>query len=263
MLSRMPDTGHPLLSIITVGLSPSDIISTLLPLADSLNDTRAELVVVTPLVNIDYIASYICAFFVPDHGDGVYQAMNLGISAAKGDYLWFLNSGDEPLLTPVGFTCLLSTLSRQRVDPCNGVFLVFGFHSLYSSNSWINSLVTSLFKQLILLSIMPVSHQNIIFLRLYHQPFSLRYHYSCDFEVLARHIFHSDFDVIFASSKPIAKLVAGGISDSNRLSVFRERYVILRELVHSHLVPVVFIGYVARSVRELVANKIKSIIAYR
>lgn len=263
MLSRKSAIEHPVISVITVGLCPSDIINTLSPLTNALVDPRVEFVVVTPLTNIDSVANYISAVFVPDQGEGVYQAMNLGISASRGDYLWFLNSGDESLLTPGSFASLLSFLSREKLKAVNSALLVFGFQPLGANKPWIHFLPSSLLKLLILLSIMPVSHQNILFLRSHHKPFSIQYQYSCDFEILADLILVSKCDVLFASSKPIAKLVAGGISDSNRLSVFRERYTILSGLPHNCFSPIVIIGFLVRSLRELVTSTIKFTIGLR
>lgn len=251
---------NPILSIITIGLFSSEIIDTLTPFSNSEMDSRVEFIVVTPIRNIDSLKTRVSAVFVPDQGEGVYQAMNLGISASRGDYLWFLNSGDVSLLTSDSFVSLLSFLSRQKLTPTKSSLLFFGFKPLVLGQRCMHFLHGSLFKLLILYSIMPVSHQNIIFLRSHHKPFSLRYHYSCDFEILAQLIFSSECKVSLASSLPIAKLVAGGISDSNRLSVFLERYAILRQLVPVYYAPIIFMGFLVRTLRELIASKAKSII---
>ena len=99
---------NPVLSIISIGLYSKEIIRTLSPFSHFLNDSRVEIIVVTPINNIDDVAKRVSAVFVPDQGEGVYPAMNLGISASKGDYLWFLNSGDVSLLTSESFASLLS-----------------------------------------------------------------------------------------------------------------------------------------------------------
>ena len=90
-------------------------------------------------------------------------------------------------------------------------------------------------------------------------PFSDQYKYCCDFEVLSHLIFSLRNNVLFASTSPIATLVPGGISDTNRLEVFRERFTILLNLVHSCFIPIVAIGFAFRMFRELIASKIKSI----
>jgi len=138
MLSKKSDIERLVLSVITVGLCPRDIINTLFPLTNALIDARVEFVVVTPLTNLDSIAKYISAVFVHDQGEGVYQAMNLGISASRGDYLWFLNSGDEPLLTPGSFASLLSSLSCQNFNAVNSTLLVFGFQPLGVIRPWMH-----------------------------------------------------------------------------------------------------------------------------
>lgn len=263
MLFSMADMQYPVLSVITVGLSSSDIITTLSPLTDTLSDPRVEFVVVTPLPNVASVSSCISAVFVSDQGEGVYQAMNLGISAARGDYLWFLNSGDECLLNRSGFSSLLSTLSSQRLKAAQSSLLLYGFQPPGAYKPWLSSLTIVFLRLLAMLSIMPVSHQNILFLRAYHKPFSTRYKYSCDFEALIDFMLVSECDISFASRKPIAKLSAGGISDSNRLGVFRERYNILLKISNKHVAPLFAIGFLVRVFRELVSSKIKLFVGWR
>ena len=260
MPSKTKDLQHPVLSVVTVGLCSREIINTLSPFSQFLLDTRVEFIIVTPINNIGVIEKKISAVFVPDQGEGVYQAMNLGMSASSGDYLWFLNSGDISLLNPDRFVSLLGFLKRQKMIPSKNSLLLFGFQLLIFHQPWLHFLHASLVKSLMLFSVMPVSHQNILFLRSSHEPFSLRYRYSCDFEILSKLLFGSESKVLLASSLPIAKLVAGGISDSNRMSVFLERYSILRQLVPIYQIPLAVIGFLVRRLRELVASRIKSII---
>jgi len=257
MPSNEEEDKYPVLSIITIGLEPSEIIATLRPLVNKIDDQRFELIVVTPFPNIKAISNCIPAVFVPDQGEGVYQAMNLGISASSGDYLWFLNSGDKCLLTSSSFCSFLTYLSALSPDSIDGTLLFFGFQPYGLIRLFSPSFSNFLLRLFILLSIMPVSHQNILFSRFNHSPFSLRHKLSCDFEVLVKFVFLLKCNVLFASPKPIARLSAGGISDSNRLDVFRERYSILRSLTNSFLAPVIIIGFAVRCLRELVVSRIK------
>ena len=107
---------------------------------------------------------------------------------------------------------------------------------------------------------MPVSHQNMFFARSHHKPFSRNYRYCSDYEILSDLIIKSRCKILFASSRPIAKLVAGGISDTNRLSVFQERLTILINLVRHRFAPIIFSFFLIRIFRELAASKVKTLI---
>lgn len=48
-------------------------------------------------------------------GSGIYPAMNAGLEAASGAYLWFLNGGDR-LTSPDSVAALLSTIAAEQPD---------------------------------------------------------------------------------------------------------------------------------------------------
>lgn len=50
---------------------------------------------------------------IPSAPEGIYSAMNLGISKAKGDYFWFLNGGDE-LVDEVTFHKFISLCTDKK-----------------------------------------------------------------------------------------------------------------------------------------------------
>lgn len=71
---------------------------------------------------IDYIQQYKdqISYFVSEPDEGIYHAMNKGISASKGDVLFFLNSDDA-----FSDACVLSDVAKEFMNN-PGTDLIFG-----------------------------------------------------------------------------------------------------------------------------------------
>lgn len=258
----MPDNNI-FLSIITVGLDEHQITATLNPLIAGISSSSIESIVVTPFPTDSLQNLLPSSKFVADPKCGVYSAMNEGLRIASGSYVWFLNAGDESLLDGVSLKFMLEDLQRSLIgcSVYNLPIVLFGCGFPYFIDLFCFRI---LFLRFTLLSLgMPVSHQNMFFARSLHKPFSKKYRYSSDYEIFSDLVFTSRCGILFASSRPIANLVAGGISDSNRLSVFQERFSILIRLVRFPYAPIVVIGFLFRTLRELVASSIKTLIGWR
>ena len=251
-----------LLTIITVGLNDHEIAATLNPLTQSLSCSSVESIIVTPSPSDSLRNSFPSSTFVADPKTGVYFAMNEGLRIATGFYVWFLNAGDESLLDDVSIQYMLEDL-RKRLIRCsvqNFPLVLFGFGYSPFADAFC---LRILFKFSLFTLGMPVSHQNILFARSLHNPFSNQYRYSSDYEILSNFVIKSRSRILFASSRPIAKLVAGGISDINRLTVFQERYAILMRLVNVSYTPIVATSFLVRVLREFSASTIKLLIGWR
>lgn len=62
--------------------------------------------------------NHLIDYWVSEPDKGVYNAMNKGIKASKGDYLWFLNAGD----------CKIESLSAEDLQGClrEGSKIIYG-----------------------------------------------------------------------------------------------------------------------------------------
>lgn len=109
----------PLISIITVSAFDTQRLQKTM---DSLSDIISDLVehvVIHPsedgktqsiLDSVEYSNSYRRSYV--DFGIGIYPAMNIGVTKAKGHYIWFINSGDE--LITRDFGQVLCVLEKNR-----------------------------------------------------------------------------------------------------------------------------------------------------
>jgi hypothetical protein len=249
------------LSIITVGLSEAEIFSTLLPLRILIENEAVESIVVTPRVSGNLRSGFPFSSFYTDEGKGIYQAMNHALTKVKGSYVWFLNAGDQSTLNSHSSLSVLSTISSivdNAVSPKDLPVLIFG--SKLFANPYLAPL-SRFFLALSLISLgMPASHQNILIPRFSHPEFTYSYRYSSDYHLLNEIVFCHISRILYVSSRKIARLAPGGISDMNRLDVFRERLQISFYAHHVSVILIIFPCFVVRLSRELLAGLVKTIL---
>jgi putative colanic acid biosynthesis glycosyltransferase len=106
-----------LLSIVTVTFKdPLGLERTLESLTPILNDPRVQLIVVDGAMQShtsDTVIGIQNAQLISEPDDGIYDAMNKGLHAAKGIYTWFLNGGDSSLISAVTLEELLEVFAKR------------------------------------------------------------------------------------------------------------------------------------------------------
>ena len=156
---------------------------------------------------------------------GIYDAMNKGIEAAKGEWIIFLNAGDEFVNEDLAFDEILQ-LDADVVYGESQVIYESGFQRLMKSGK-----IHEIWKG------MSFSHQAVICKTslLKNNPFNTNLRYCADFEQLFKlYLKRKKFVHVPIT---LVKIKAGGISDLKRHKATSEVYRINRKLdpaFHKH-----------------------------
>lgn len=157
--------------------------------------------------------------YISEKDKGIYDAMNKGIAMAKGDYILFMNSGDE-LYAP-------DTVERVfATEP--GADIYYGETEMFNDN-W-ESLgvrrhqVPERFNWKSFRYGMNISHQAIYISTKLVEPYDLNYKYSADIDWIIRAA--KKAKRIVNTHQFVAKYLVGGISKQKHRESLKERFAI-------------------------------------
>lgn len=157
----------------------------------------------------------------PQTGLGIYSAMNEGLHASNGEYVWFLNSGDE-FRDELSLDAAISQIKILRADLLIGGYTVAeqSLAKQYSKRSKkINRLDFAFNRR-------GGCHQAMLFKKkklLDLNGFNLKFQLASDFDVILRII---EDGKTFRTQKVLARIEPGGISDQRIFDVIREKHQI-------------------------------------
>ena len=159
---------------------------------------------------------------VSEPDKGIYDAMNKGLKNAAGDYVWFLNAGDE-IYSP-------DTLSKVFAhDEADAYYGDVGYIDEKGDDLGTRTLKTPpdelSWKDMI--RGMVVSHQSFIVKRECAVNYDLRYKYTADVDWMIRTL--KNCDTVVNTKIVLSKFLVGGFSKKNIISSNRERFSILRK----------------------------------
>lgn len=160
------------------------------------------------------------ACFISEPDKGIYDAMNKGLTLATGDYVLFMNSGDE-IYDPETVAAVFA--SAPSADIYYGETEMFDeeWHSLGRRRHQAPEHFTwKSFKYG-----MNVSHQAIYIKRSLTGPYDLHYKYSADIEWILRAA--KKASNIVNTHRYVAKYLVGGISKKKHRESLKERFHIL------------------------------------
>jgi glycosyltransferase involved in cell wall biosynthesis len=226
----MENKNEPLISIITVVYNSKDLLEYTIKSIITQNYRNIEYIIIDggstdgTLDIINYYSTYI-AFWISERDTGIYDAMNKGLHKAKGEYVWFINSGDEIANPDVLFTIF---------DKNNKIDCYYGNTLLISSNRKVKLEIKapedlsweSMFFGMV------VSHQSIIFKRTCVGNYNLDYKLVSDLDWIIRSLKASTtikkINIVFS------KYLIGGFSDNNFHKCWKERMIITANYFGKH-----------------------------
>jgi len=155
--------------------------------------------------------------FISEKDRGIYDAMNKGLALATGDYVLFMNSGDE-IYSP--------ETVKEIFDTAPGADIYYGETEMYDEH-W-KSLgqrrhqAPETFDWHSFKHGMSISHQAIYVKRSLAVPYDLRYKYSADIDWIIK--VAKNASSIVNTNSYVAKYLVGGVSKQKHLASLKERF---------------------------------------
>jgi glycosyltransferase involved in cell wall biosynthesis len=175
----------------------------------------------------DRISTYISE---PDQG--IYDAMNKGLKLATGDYVLFMNSGDELYAA--------DTVAQVFASSASLADIYYGETEMYN-DQW-ESLgqrrhqAPEHFTWKSFKYGMSISHQAIYIKRTLTEPYDVQYKYSADIDWIIKAA--KKARLIVNTHQFVAKYLVGGVSKQKHLDSLKERFHIFSK--HYGLLPNLF-----------------------
>ncbi len=226
----------PILSVITIVYNNvRDIERTMLSVLNQ-TYTGIEYIVVDGLSNdgtFEIIKKYESRItkFISEKDEGIYDAMNKGLALATGDYVIFMNSGDEFFDTDTVAAVFASADDAdiyygetEMIDDA-GQSLGQRRHKAPKQFTWRGFNLG-----------MSISHQAIYIKRSLIEPYDRKYQLSADIDWIIRAA--KKAKKIVNVNRYVAKYLVGGMSKTKHRQSLAERFDIMKR--HYGLVPTIF-----------------------
>lgn len=222
-------TNYPKISIITVSYNAEKVIERTIKSVVNQSYSNIEYIIIDGAstdhtLAIVYIFEKQIAKVVSEPDNGLYDAMNKGIQLATGDYVWFLNAGDEIHSN----NTIETMLAKGEADIYYSDTLVvnedrkeIGLLSQLTHNNAPNNLRWQDMKQG-----MVVCHQSFVVKREIAPPYSNNYKLSADIDWVIKCL--KAANSVMKCDFILAKFLTAGLSKQYLGNSMKERYRILK-----------------------------------
>ena len=154
---------------------------------------------------------------------GIYDAMNKGLALATGDYVWFMNAGDE----------IYEPTTVEKMMPCfeKNADVVYGDTVEVDESRHILGLRKKrpprTFTWKTFRKGMMVCHQSILVSRKIAEPYDLQYKISADIDWVIRAMKRAQ--VVCHSQQILSRYLVGGFSQQREKASWKERFAIMKK----------------------------------
>jgi glycosyltransferase involved in cell wall biosynthesis len=243
----------PLVSIITVTYNNKTNLEKTVKSIKSLNYTNREFIIIDGGSNdgsVESIKNYkeVISKWVSEEDKGIYDAMNKGIRLAAGNYLWFMNAGDE-----IFDKNILNEIFNLKENA----------DVYYGDTELVNSEGKSYGKRKLkrppekltwekMINGMVVTHQSMIVKKSLSPLYNTDYKFCADIDWTIN-LLKKSVNII-NTHKTFCKFQLGGYSRKNTLASLKERFNILTKhfsyvnvIYHQILLGFRFLGHIIRN----------------
>ncbi len=218
----------PLISIITIVFNGKDTLQKTIDSIACQSYFNIEYIIIDGASSdgtIDLIKTNNIAVskYISEPDDGLYDAMNKGLKLATGDYVWFINSGDE-IYNSETVATFVDGFSEQWPDVIYGDTVMIDEVGNEIGERRLQPPLNLTWKDF--KNGMLVSHQSILVSTRIAQLYNTRYRFSADFEWCLQAL--KDAQNIYNSGLILSRFLDGGLTKQNIVPGLRERFDIMR-----------------------------------
>jgi len=152
---------------------------------------------------------------------GLYDAMNKGIARAKGDFVWFINAGDE-IYAPDTLAHIIA-VAKEDTDIVYGKACIVNAEGIKVSEH--HKVTPPNLQRKHLLNGLVVSHQAIIVRRSIAENYNTDYRICADYEWVLKAVSASRKNTYL--DEYLCKFLTEGVSQKQRKRAWKERFQIM------------------------------------
>lgn len=220
----------PLISIITVVYNSQQFLESTIQSIATQESTNFEYIIIdggSTDGTLDIIKKYpeVVDYWISEPDKGLYDAMNKGLKVAKGEYVWFINSGDK--IYEDNTISLIESMVNQSVKPdvIYGETLIIDTEGREIGMRRLSVPDTLTWKKLI--DGLVVCHQSIIIKRSIAPFYNTKFKISADYDWVLTSLRNAK--AIENSRLILSRYLDNGLSKNNIPRALRERFHVMRK----------------------------------